>query len=44
VKVLEPTALMREAAAVVEPVLDDVVVIGAVAVMVALSPDSGSRE
>jgi hypothetical protein len=44
VKVAEPTALRREAVAVVEPVLDDIVVIGAVAVMVALSPDRGSRE
>ncbi len=36
-KVLTPTPLMREAAAVLEPIVDEVVVIGAVAVAVALT-------
>ena len=35
-KVVHPSALMREAAAVLEPVRDDVVIVGAVAVQVAL--------
>ena len=35
-KVVHPSELMREAAAVLEPVRDDVVIIGAVAVQVAL--------
>jgi hypothetical protein len=37
VKVLSPTPLIRDAAAVLEPVREDLVVIGAVAVQVALS-------
>jgi hypothetical protein len=36
-KVIEPTPLMREAASVLAPIVDDVVVIGAVAVAVVLS-------
>jgi hypothetical protein len=36
VKVVHPSELMREAAAVLEPVRDDVVIIGAVAVQIAL--------
>jgi hypothetical protein len=36
VKVVHPTELMREAATVLEPVRDDVVIIGAVAVQIAL--------
>jgi hypothetical protein len=36
VRVIAPSQLMREAAAVLEPIRDDVVVIGAVAVQVAL--------
>jgi hypothetical protein len=39
VKVIEPTPLMREAASVLGPIVDDVVVIGALAVAVALSSD-----
>ncbi|HWX44614.1 MAG TPA: hypothetical protein VNY52_04750 [Solirubrobacteraceae bacterium] len=35
-RVIAPSQLMREAAAVLEPIRDDVVVIGAVAVQVAL--------
>jgi hypothetical protein len=37
VKVVHPTELMREAATVLEPVRDDVVIIGAVAIQIALS-------
>jgi hypothetical protein len=39
VKIVEPTALMREAAAALAPVVNDVVVIGAVAIGVALGRD-----
>jgi hypothetical protein len=39
VKVIEPTPLMLEAASVLGPIIDDVVIIGAVAVAVALSLD-----
>jgi hypothetical protein len=42
VKVVEPTPLMREAADVLAPIVDDVVVIGAIAVTVALTPDIGT--
>jgi hypothetical protein len=42
VKVVEPTPLMREAADVLAPIVDDVVVIGAIAVTVALTPDRGT--
>lgn len=35
-KVVAPTHLLREAAAILEPVRDDVVVIGALAVQIAL--------
>lgn len=40
VKVIRPTPLVREAAGVLEPVLDEVVVIGAVAILVALNQPS----
>jgi hypothetical protein len=36
VKLVRPSELMREAAAVLEPVRDDVVIIGVVAIQVAL--------